>query len=140
MATSQVSQARRDAMRRRAEITSDYTLGKSRLKQDFRFTRSALDRALKGSVTEARDDFAGRGLYGSSIRKDEEADIGTEYAANLGLANQSLARELENLERSKTKGLLGISSGLEGVLIGSTGDSLAQILQRALNDARNRVR
>lgn len=134
------AQQKRDATRRKAEIESDYKLGKSRVNQDFRFTRSALDRALKTNIGNTRDEFSARGLFNSGIRQGSEAEIGTDYASDLGLTNQALSRELENLSRGRTKGLLGVNTGLESSLIGSTGESLASILQRALNDARNRVR
>lgn len=140
MPSSSLAAAKRNATRDTAEINSDYSLGKSRVNQDFRFTRSALDRALKNNVSENRNQFASQGLYNSGIRRGEDADIGTDYATNIGLTDQALSRELENLSRSRTKGLLGINTGLEGSLFGSTGESLSSILTRALNDAKARIK
>lgn len=132
--------AQRDAARTKAEIESDYTIGKSRVKQDYGNFRSALSRALQRNVKSTGDDFAGRGIWDSGMRKGAVADLGTDYASDIGNANTSYYRELENLGRSKTKGLLGVTTGLEGNLFQSTGESLSSILQRALNDARNQVR
>lgn len=140
MATSSVTQARRDAIRRKAEIESDYTLGKSRVKQDYRFTKSALDRALRNNIVDTRDQMGAQGLTHSGIREAEEAQHGLDYTNELGLANQGLSRGLENLNRDRIKGMLGISTGMEGALISGTGESLQSILQRALNQARSRMR
>ena len=140
MASSTLSAGQRDAARRRGEIASDYKLGTSRTKQDYRYTTAALGRALKQDVQGTNDDFSSRGLFDSGIRKQSIADLGTDYTNNMSLALQARNRELENLTRAKSKGTAGVNTGLESSLFGSVGESLSSILQRALNESRNRFR
>ena len=82
--------ARRNAERQRAETESDAALIRSRLNQDYRFTRSTLDRALQKGVSTISDDFAGRGLYLSGIRRQAQADLAEGYSNDIGSAAQSL--------------------------------------------------
>lgn len=137
MASSTVAANARNAARKRAELESDYKLATSRTKADYGITKGALDRALKSNLGETRGDYASKGLYNSSIRTGEEADLGTAYTSDINNANMALQRELENLSRARTKGILGITTGLESGLFQSTGESLASVLQRALNSARS---
>ena len=142
MATSDIYsddlEAQRQATRTKAEIQSDKGLLEGRSKQDYRFARSSLDRALQRNISEISDDFASRGLWNSGIRQSAQADAAENYVDDIGQANLALQRELENLSRSSTKGMLGVNTGLEGQLFSSTNGGMNAVLQRALNDARAR--
>lgn len=142
MATSDIyadeATARRQAERTKAEITSDETLLKGRANQDYRFTRSTLDRALQKGISQISDDFASRGLYRSGIRAGAQSEMGEAYIDDIGQANLTLQRELENLARASTKGMLGVNTGMESALFESTRGGMNSVLQRALNDARAR--
>lgn len=130
--------ARRQAERTKGEITSDQTLLQGRANQDYRFTRAALDRALQKNISSISDDFASRNMYRSGIRMGAQEEAGNNYANDIGQANMALQRELENLQRASTKGMLGVNTGLEGALFDSTAGGMNGVLQRALNDAKVR--
>jgi hypothetical protein len=128
--------AQRDAMRQRAEIGSDSQLLRGRYNQDFRFTRSALDRALQKGIGQISDDFASRNMYQSGIRKGVQGDLSEGYVDDIGQANMTLQRQLEDLTRAATKGNLGVQTGLEGSLFNSTQNGMQSILQNAMNRAK----